>query len=143
MSRSRGPSSLTRSPPMIRSPSEISSSPAIIRNAVDFPQPDGPTRIMNSPSPMSRSTCLTASVPSGYRFVTFWSWISAITPSPLHRAGGEPGDYSLLEQEHENDQRDRDHDRSRGLRSERDLELRRPGELRDRNRRGAGARRRR
>ena len=32
---------------------------------VDFPQPDGPTRIMNSPSPMSRSMALTASVPSG------------------------------------------------------------------------------
>ena len=28
----------------------MSSSPAIIRSAVDFPQPDGPTRIMNSPS---------------------------------------------------------------------------------------------
>ena len=36
-----------------------------MRSAVDFPQPDGPTRIMNSPSPISRLTCLTASVPSG------------------------------------------------------------------------------
>ena len=47
-----------------------SSSPAIIRSAVDFPQPDGPTRIMNSPSGISRSISFTASVPSGYRFVT-------------------------------------------------------------------------
>src|SRR5918998_1050657 len=115
MSRSRGPSSLTRSPPMISSPSEISSRPAIIRSAVDFPQPDGPTRIMNSPSPISRSTCLTASVPSGWRFVILLSVISAITTSPLHRAGGEPGDYSLLEQEHEHDQRNRDHDGCRRL----------------------------
>src|ERR671914_2014920 len=143
MSRSRGPSSFTRSPPMIKSPSEISSRPAIIRSAVDFPQPDGPTRIMNSPSPISRSTALTASVPSGYRFVTFWSWISAIRTSPLHRAGGEPGDDSLLEQEDENDQRDRDHDRGRGLRPERHLELRGARELRDRHRDRAGLARRR
>ena len=54
---------------MIKSPSVMSSSPAIIRNAVDFPQPDGPTRIMNSPSPISRSIDFTASNPSGYRFV--------------------------------------------------------------------------
>ena len=65
MSRSFGARSLTTSPPMISSPSEMSSSPAIIRSAVDFPQPDGPTRIMNSPSAMSRSIALTASVPSG------------------------------------------------------------------------------
>src|SRR6478736_6013255 len=31
---------------MRNSPSVMSSSPAIIRSAVDFPQPDGPTRIM-------------------------------------------------------------------------------------------------
>jgi hypothetical protein len=65
MSRSRGPSSFIRSPPIASSPSVMSSSPAIIRSAVDFPQPDGPTRIMNSPSAISRSICLTASKPSG------------------------------------------------------------------------------
>jgi hypothetical protein len=51
--------------PIFSSPSVMSSSPAIIRSAVDFPQPDGPTRIMNSPSLMSRSIALTASKPSG------------------------------------------------------------------------------
>src|SRR4051794_16173809 len=65
MSRSRGAMSLTRSPPITRSPSEISSSPAIIRSAVDFPKPEGPTRIMNSPSATSMLTSLTASKPSG------------------------------------------------------------------------------
>jgi hypothetical protein len=65
MSRSFGALSLTTSPPMRSSPSVMSSSPAIIRSAVDFPQPDGPTRIMNSPSPIVRSMCLTASKPSG------------------------------------------------------------------------------
>ena len=51
--------------PSIRSSPEVMSSrPAIIRSAVDLPQPDGPTRIMNSPSLTSRFICLTASVPS-------------------------------------------------------------------------------
>ena len=38
--------------------------------AVVFPQPDGPTKIMNSPSPISRSRSSTATVPSPNRFVT-------------------------------------------------------------------------
>src|SRR3954451_5989033 len=82
MSRSRGASSFTRSPPMTSSPSEISSRPATIRSAVDFPQPEGPTRIMNSPSPISRFMSLTASKPSGYRFHTFLNVISAIYRTP-------------------------------------------------------------
>jgi len=64
MSRSRGERLLTTRSPISSSPSEMSSRPAIMRSAVDFPQPDGPTRIMNSPSSMSRLMCLTASVPS-------------------------------------------------------------------------------
>ena len=44
----------------------MSSSPTIIRSSVDFPQPDGPTRIMNSPSAMSRLTSFTAGKPSPY-----------------------------------------------------------------------------
>ena len=70
MSRSFGARSLTTSSPINISPSEMSSRPAIIRSAVDFPHPDGPTRIMNSPSSIKRSIAFTASVPSGYRFVT-------------------------------------------------------------------------
>ena len=61
MSRSLGARSFTTSPPIFSSPSLMSSSPAIIRSAVDFPQPDGPTRITNSPSLISRSMSLTAS----------------------------------------------------------------------------------
>src|SRR5215217_3601140 len=108
MSRSRGARSLTRSPPISRSPSEISSRPAIMRSAVDLPQPDGPTRIMNSPSPMSRLTCFTASVPSGYRLVTSCSWMSAMSHLSLHRPGGEAGDDPLLEEQHHQDQRNGD-----------------------------------
>ena len=58
--RSRGAFSLTRSCPMRISPEVMSSRPTIIRSSVDFPQPDGPTRIMNSPSSISRLTSLTA-----------------------------------------------------------------------------------
>jgi hypothetical protein len=61
MSRSFGERSLTTSPPISSSPSVMSSRPAIIRSAVDFPQPEGPTRIMNSPSLMSRFMSRTAS----------------------------------------------------------------------------------
>ena len=89
MSRSRGARSLTRSPPMIRSPSVMSSSPAIIRSAVDFPQPEGPTGIMNSPSPMSRSIAFTASKPSGYRLVISLNWISWWPSSSPSRAPGD------------------------------------------------------
>ncbi len=36
-----------------------------MRSAVVFPQPDGPTSTMNSPSSLSRSIPETARVPSG------------------------------------------------------------------------------
>ena len=50
MSLSFGAFWFTTWPPILSSPSVMSSRPATIRSAVDFPQPDGPTRIMNSPS---------------------------------------------------------------------------------------------
>ncbi len=65
MSRSLGARSFIRSPPMRSSPPLMSSSPAIMFSVVDFPQPEGPTRITNSPSAISRFTSLTASAPSG------------------------------------------------------------------------------
>jgi hypothetical protein len=43
----------------------MSSSPAIMLSAVDFPQPDGPTRMMNSPSAISMLMSSAATVPSG------------------------------------------------------------------------------
>ena len=56
MSRSFGCRLLTTRSPIEISPSEIVSRPAIIRSNVDFPQPDGPTRMTNSPSSMSTLT---------------------------------------------------------------------------------------
>ena len=60
MSRSLGGRLVTSRSPMRIEPSLTSSSPASIRSEVDLPQPDGPTRTRNSPSPISRSSLSTA-----------------------------------------------------------------------------------
>ena len=46
------------------SPAVTSSSPAIIRSTVDFPHPEGPTRMTSSPSAISRLTSSTAGGPA-------------------------------------------------------------------------------
>src|SRR3954464_5158378 len=130
MSRSRGALSLTTSPPIFSSPSVMSSSPAIIRRAVDFPQPDGPTRITNSPSLISRLRSFTASNPSPKVLVTPSRTISAIWSSSLSLdcAGGQSSHDAALEEQNEEDDRDR-HDHCRGRdRSGRRRERRLPGE---------------
>src|SRR5581483_3159875 len=107
MSRSFGALSLTTWPPILSSPSEMSSSPATMRSAVDLPQPEGPTRIISSPSGTSRFKCLTASKPSPYRFVTSWNSISAISlEAPclsLDCSGGQTRDDAPLEEQHEHE----------------------------------------
>src|SRR3712207_9552848 len=107
---------------MTMSPLVMSSSPTIIRSSVDFPQPDGPTRIMNSPSAMSRLTSLTAGNPSPYCltmcFISMEA-IGALLPrwvgggSALDGAVGEAGDDAPLEDQDEDDDRDRDDHRGR------------------------------
>ena len=47
--------------PIFSSPAVMLSSPAIMRIMVLLPQPDGPTKTMNSPSRTSRSTPLMTS----------------------------------------------------------------------------------
>ena len=61
MPRLEGARSLTRWPSNSMSPEVMSSSPATSRSSVDLPQPDGPTKTMNSPSSISRSTPLITS----------------------------------------------------------------------------------
>src|SRR5690242_17465685 len=111
--RSRGALSLTRSPPIIMSPEVMSSRPTIIRSSVDFPQPDGPTRIMNSPSATSIEMSFTAGKPSPYFLTMFFISMAAIG-STLHCAGGETGNDSTLEQQDDDDHRDRHDHRCRG-----------------------------
>src|SRR6476661_2731470 len=79
MSRSFGGTSLTTRSPIFSSPPEISSRPAIIRRLVVLPQPDGPTRTMNSPSLMARLRSSTATT-SPYFLVT----CSNVTVAMLH-----------------------------------------------------------
>src|SRR5439155_2727541 len=104
--RSRGGLSLTTVPPILISPSEMSSKPTIMRSRVDFPHPDGPTRMTNSPSAMSRLASFTASVPSAYRLVTWLMVISAMAPSAFDGARGEAGDDAALEDQHHDDDGD-------------------------------------
>src|SRR3954452_20700060 len=76
--RSRGARSLTRFPSMIMSPLVMSSRPTIIRSSVDFPHPEGPTRMMNSPSLTSIDTSLTAGNPSPYFLTMLCIWMTAM-----------------------------------------------------------------
>src|SRR3970040_1389307 len=71
MSRSLGGRSLTLRSPMAISPEVISSSPATMRSVVVLPQPDGPTRTMNSLSRIVRLTSLTACTSSYFLFSSF------------------------------------------------------------------------
>src|SRR5277367_1239162 len=61
MSRSFGATALTSLPSMRISPSLTLSRPATIASSVDLPQPEGPTRAMNSPVLASRSMPLRTS----------------------------------------------------------------------------------
>src|SRR5215468_2166806 len=126
MSRSLGALSFTTSPPIRSSPSVMSSRPAIMFSVVDLPQPDGPTRMTNSPSAMSRLILSTASAPSGKRLVT-WSRTMSATVSPhvlaLNRARGQSSDDPALEEQHEDDDRNGDDDGSGGDRPGRGGEL--------------------
>src|SRR5215471_709956 len=77
---------------MEMTPSVTSSRPAIIRKSVDFPQPEGPTSTMNSPSGIINVTSSTARTPPANSFVTWSSSIAAIptcaasSVARLHRA---------------------------------------------------------
>src|SRR5580698_1494209 len=110
MSRSRGGRLLTTRSPMRISPLVTSSSPAIMRSAVVLPQPEGPTRQMNSPSLMSRLSLSTASAPPpSYRLVRSSRTTPAMARSSFHRPGEHATDEISLEGK-EHDQRDDDGD---------------------------------
>src|SRR2546423_14246055 len=90
MRRSRGARSLASSPSSRMAPELGSSSPATMRRTVDLPHPDGPRSTMNSPSPTSRLTLSTATVPSGNTFVTSLSATVATPSPPRHWKKGGP-----------------------------------------------------
>src|SRR5882724_13264194 len=84
MSRSLGGRSLTTRSPIEISPEVISSSPATMRSVVVLPQPDGPTKTMNSLSRMVRFTSLTACT-SSYFLLRSLRTTCAIGRSPSNR----------------------------------------------------------
>src|SRR5512132_1785970 len=118
----------------------MSSSPTIICSSVDFPDPDGPTRITNSPSAISRLTSSPAGLSEPNRLVTFWIAIALIDVLSLPAFYGparEPGDDPPLEEQDDDHHGDR-HDHGRGRdRGRRLVELRRAAEERERRRHGA------
>src|ERR1044072_6010541 len=85
MSRSIGGTSVTPVLPMRMSPEVMASRPAIMRRVVVLPQPDGPTKTMNSLSRISRSTPFTPWLWSNF-LLTLCRLTSAIVLS-LHGAG--------------------------------------------------------
>src|SRR5688500_244715 len=74
----------------------MSSRPAIIRRAVDFPQPDGPTKTTNSPSGMSKFILSTATTSSPKTLVTSSRVTSAIPLPPSVPPDGSVVQDSLV-----------------------------------------------
>src|SRR5690606_2016323 len=124
----------------------MSSRPAIMRRIVDFPQPDGPTRMTNSPSAMSRSTLSTAGASApGKRLVILSRRMLAMDGAPLRPgglaldgAGREAGDDPALEDQHQDDDGDGDDHRRGRDGGGRLLEERLAGEEGERRRHGPG-----
>src|SRR5919106_6921492 len=94
MSRSFGGRSVTSRSEMRTVPWSGSSSPAAIRSAVDFPDPEGPTRTMNSPSATSRLKSSTASDPASNLLATRSQWMLAI--GSAHRPGAVAGAFDVV-----------------------------------------------
>ena len=63
-------------------PADGCNSPAAMFIAVDLPQPDGPTTVMNSPSAMSSVRWSSASEPSPKRADTSWNEIFGVMHAP-------------------------------------------------------------
>src|SRR5262249_43759582 len=80
MPRARGGMSLTRCPPIRMSPEVCFSSPAMMRSKVVLPQPEGPSRTMNSPSRASRLTPLTAVTSSNCFLISLAATAAISTP---------------------------------------------------------------
>src|SRR5580658_7597431 len=95
--------SLTRRDPIEIRPPVDSSSPATMRSVVVFPQPEGPSRVTNSPASTRRSMPSTATNPSNAR-ETFSRTRSDTTTNPLSEVADVMLDQAKLdppEQEHQ------------------------------------------
>ena len=102
MSRSRGETSLITRSPIVIVPDVIFSRPATMRSAVVFPHPEGPTKIMNSPSSIASERSRTATVPPGNSFVT-WSNVSPGMSAFQSRRRDAADEEPLRDEEQEQD----------------------------------------
>src|ERR1700728_377110 len=111
MSRSFGATALTSLPSIRISPSLTLSRPATIASSVDLPQPEGPTRAMNSPVLASRSMPFSTSTePKRLRSLDMVS--VAIAGPSFYRALGEPAHEIFAAEEIDQQGRNRsDHHR--------------------------------
>src|SRR4029450_12777726 len=109
MSRSFGGTSFTTRSPIAIVPSLIRSRPATIRSAVDFPHPDGPTRIRNSPSAPSRVGPWTATTGPGCTFVPPSNATRAIALA-LQSLGGDATHEVPLREQEQHDHRNHRHE---------------------------------
>ena len=110
-SRCRGPCggmSLITPPPTAIVPALIFSRPATIRSAVVLPQPDGPTRIRNSPSPTSNDRSSTATIGPGNTFVT-WSKTTSVIWSALQPLRRDPAHEVPLRRDEQDQHRQHAH----------------------------------
>src|SRR5262245_33569894 len=109
--RSEAGSPVTSRPSMAISPSVTSSSPAMMRSKVDLPQPDGPTKTMNSPSAIARSTpWITATVPKALRTPLRVKPAMTIPSPSFHpRIGDSGGDEALQKDEDQGHRDQRNH----------------------------------
>src|ERR1700734_2284150 len=114
MSRSFGATEFTSLPSMRISPSLTVSSPAIIASSVDLPQPDGPTRAMNSPVRASRSMPFSTSTAPN-RLCSPETVSVAIVARSFDRALGEAAN-EILAAEEINQERRHSPDQDRGAR---------------------------
>src|SRR5688572_20226857 len=103
MSRFCGGSAVTSRSPKYTRPDVGASRPAIMRSVVVLPQPEGPTNVKNSRSPISTDTSSTAVTRRPKCLLTCSSRTATAT---LLRAHAETAEQVLLQEEHEGKGRD-------------------------------------
>src|SRR3954468_4338670 len=111
MSRSIGGTAFTTVASIMISPALTASRPAIMRSVVVLPQPEGPTKTMNSLSRICRSTSFTTWVVSK-NLLSLLRVTSAMIEIPLDRAG-EARDVMFDEEGIDDRHRDRAEQRTR------------------------------
>src|SRR6202022_2065759 len=109
MCRSRGGRSETSRSPIRTAPPSIRSRPARHRSSVVFPQPEGPSRTMNTPSRTSRSTSLSAIV-----FPKILRTDSNATLDMFSSPARSPQIEQVLAHEEDEEERGNDHEETAG-----------------------------